>query len=116
THPARALLISSCIQHHGDHRDLHSFPTRRSSDLKLNALALSQARSSPLREFEHAQTRIDAQDRSRFVDREELRQETASVLCVDRSEEHTSELQSLRHLVCRLLLEKKNSSMLTCRG
>src|SRR5437899_6958914 len=26
----------------------------------------------------------------------------------DRSEEHTSELQSLRHLVCRLLLEKKN--------
>src|SRR5947199_2971592 len=27
-----------------------------------------------------------------------------------RSEEHTSELQSLRHLVCRLLLEKKNAS------
>src|ERR1035438_6925965 len=27
-----------------------------------------------------------------------------------RSEEHTSELQSLRHLVCRLLLEKKTSS------
>src|SRR5262245_27712754 len=35
-----------------------------------------------------------------------------SIACVavgliDRSEEHTSELQSLRHLVCRLLLEKK---------
>src|SRR5438045_5520711 len=28
-----------------------------------------------------------------------------------RSEEHTSELQSLRHLVCRLLLEKKNNEM-----
>src|SRR5205814_8943523 len=28
---------------------------------------------------------------------------------VDRSEEHTSELQSLRHLVCRLLLEKKKT-------
>src|ERR1039458_7791170 len=26
-----------------------------------------------------------------------------------RSEEHTSELQSLRHLVCRLLLEKTNA-------
>src|SRR5437899_8125862 len=26
---------------------------------------------------------------------------------IGRSEEHTSELQSLRHLVCRLLLEKK---------
>src|SRR5262245_63071589 len=29
------------------------------------------------------------------------------VLKILRSEEHTSELQSLRHLVCRLLLEKK---------
>src|SRR5262245_63162101 len=29
-----------------------------------------------------------------------------------RSEEHTSELQSLRHLVCRLLLEKKNNRRL----
>src|SRR5258705_5247746 len=28
----------------------------------------------------------------------------------ERSEEHTSELQSLRHLVCRLLLEKKKKS------
>src|SRR5437899_9652152 len=28
-----------------------------------------------------------------------------------RSEEHTSELQSLRHLVCRLLLEKKKNSI-----
>src|SRR5438045_6676731 len=30
---------------------------------------------------------------------------------LSRSEEHTSELQSLRHLVCRLLLEKKNCQM-----
>src|SRR5262245_65649662 len=30
-----------------------------------------------------------------------------------RSEEHTSELQSLRHLVCRLLLEKKKNSIYT---
>src|SRR5437899_6585878 len=29
-----------------------------------------------------------------------------------RSEEHTSELQSLRHLVCRLLLEKKKTKMI----
>src|SRR2546429_7207662 len=28
-----------------------------------------------------------------------------------RSEEHTSELQSRLHLVCRLLLEKKNTSL-----
>src|SRR2546422_11354927 len=32
------------------------------------------------------------------------------LLGVERSEEHTSELQSRLHLVCRLLLEKKNSS------
>src|SRR5262245_62904477 len=29
-----------------------------------------------------------------------------------RSEEHTSELQSLRHLVCRLLLEKKKQKQI----
>src|SRR5437899_8976885 len=29
----------------------------------------------------------------------------------ERSEEHTSELQSLRHLVCRLLLEKKKNKL-----
>src|SRR5690625_6131853 len=34
------------------------------------------------------------------------------VLC-QRSEEHTSELQSRGHLVCRLLLEKKNKNNIT---
>src|SRR5437899_5347730 len=34
---------------------------------------------------------------------------------VNRSEEHTSELQSLRHLVCRLLLEKKKRLVLTAQ-
>src|SRR5262245_64522372 len=36
--------------------------------------------------------------------------EAAKVLTPNRSEEHTSELQSLRHLVCRLLLEKKKKT------
>src|SRR5258708_26639165 len=31
----------------------------------------------------------------------------SAILVTDRSEEHTSELQSPDHLVCRLLLEKK---------
>src|SRR2546429_4041613 len=35
------------------------------------------------------------------------------VRLTDRSEEHTSELQSRLHLVCRLLLEKKNKKHLT---
>src|SRR5437899_5172996 len=34
---------------------------------------------------------------------------------IARSEEHTSELQSLRHLVCRLLLEKKKTVQQECR-
>src|SRR5687767_15337031 len=32
----------------------------------------------------------------------------------ERSEEHTSELQSLAYLVCRLLLEKKNTCVAHC--
>src|SRR5258705_8600737 len=34
----------------------------------------------------------------------------------NRSEEHTSELQSLRHLLCRLLLEKKTDPNGLCRA
>src|SRR5687768_18133567 len=33
-----------------------------------------------------------------------------------RSEEHTSELQSRLHLVCRLLLEKKNAALVDAPG
>src|SRR2546429_5265917 len=40
--------------------------------------------------------------------REFLRGKT--VTAANRSEEHTSELQSRLHLVCRLLLEKKNTN------
>src|SRR2546429_7787830 len=37
-------------------------------------------------------------------------------LCLYRSEEHTSELQSRLHLVCRLLLEKKKKSQYKIDG
>src|SRR2546425_4422662 len=37
------------------------------------------------------------------------------VSTITRSEEHTSELQSLAYLVCRLLLEKKNKLDLSVR-
>src|SRR2546429_7344640 len=37
----------------------------------------------------------------------------AKNVIVARSEEHTSELQSRLHLVCRLLLEKKKSDVMT---
>src|SRR2546422_3472690 len=48
--------------------------------------------------------RRDARARARFIARVQ-RHQAATVAA--RSEEHTSELQSRLHLVCRLLLEKK---------
>src|SRR2546430_8774706 len=39
----------------------------------------------------------------------QLRQDQAPEQVANRSEEHTSELQSQSNLVCRLLLEKKNN-------
>src|SRR3712207_7440268 len=39
-------------------------------------------------------------------------QQRIAELTADRSEEHTSELQSRQYLVCRLLLEKKKQTML----
>src|SRR5471030_3376002 len=50
----------------------------------------------------------------RSFDADRLQMVDASGRCYDgdeRSEEHTSELQSLRHLVCRLLLEKKKKKI-----
>src|SRR5207248_11336567 len=65
--------------------DLHSFPTRRSSDLSWWSAApwsvWCRWRAKP----------------------------AISTAC--RSEEHTSELQSRENLVCRLLLEKKNQRL-----
>src|SRR2546422_2676312 len=49
---------------------------------------------------------IERADRLERPPGREIRQ-VADPADVDRSEEHTSELQSRLHLVCRLLLEKK---------
>src|SRR5437762_7148357 len=73
------------FKRYGDHRDLHSFPTRRSSDLITT--------------------------RRRFLTRLSANQSFRPFHIV-RSEEHTSELQSPMYLVCRLLLEKKNKYLL----
>src|SRR5438046_7467106 len=57
-----------------------------------------------LREQRRQQIRRDRLLRSGMQRRERLDP------CVARSEEHTSELQSLTNLVCRLLLEKKKQN------
>src|SRR5437899_9488064 len=81
----------------GGHRDLHSFPTRRSSDLySIRDLLTSPNHSQGYTlGLEWATPAVRGRDLLRFQ---------------ARSEEHTSELQSLRHLVCRLLLEKKKKA------
>src|SRR5205823_12993282 len=101
--PSPLRIVSHCLfscstffffSCYGDHPDLHSFPTRRSSDLHLR----------------HPDARVHrGRRRGALGDGRTLRlhrQLHAGVLA-RRSEEHTSELQSLAYLVCRLLLEKK---------
>src|SRR5437773_7501380 len=87
------ITISSTSRH----RVLHSFPTRRSSDL-AEAISPPQFIGLAGRPFSVNETLNAAQKRT--IARE----------AVDRSEEHTSELQSHHDLVCRLLLEKKKIS------
>src|SRR5262245_64623602 len=86
-------------------RALHSFPTRRSSDLFLQA----NYNFVSANYFQTFGLRIT---RGRGFSAQE-EQANAPVVVMRRpnvrSEEHTSELQSLRHLVCRLLLEKKKT-------
>src|SRR2546427_5297987 len=45
-----------------------------------------------------------------------VKAEPAAGVAVNRSEEHTSELQSQSNLVCRLLLEKKKAQRNGCAG
>src|SRR5436190_16188471 len=78
------------------HRDLHSFPTRRSSDL----VALRMAWSSQLGSSGPPTASAAPWAKAAGL----------AGRCCPRSEEHTSELQSHSDLVCRLLLEKKNLS------
>src|SRR5207249_8353432 len=95
---------------------LHSFPTRRSSDLPSFARRgicppgfihsfLAQGLRPGLPPLRGLQTWAD--DNVRVVrDNAQPQEQTAATV---RSEEHTSELQSRFDLVCRLLLEKKNN-------
>src|SRR5690606_41864760 len=94
-------------------RDLHSFPTRRSSDL-----------SGPMKKVRSLTTTVwpNPSSYSGSVSPEPGTvhslgtRYTAAMAAAPtsstatRSEEHTSELQSRENLVCRLLLEKKKNT------
>src|SRR5207253_9269046 len=88
-------------------RHLRSFPTRRSSDLILQELLRRPQTGTDVREIGVVVRHAFRPPQQRCV--------LLGVVIVGphfggphaRSEEHTSELQSRGHLVCRLLLEKK---------
>src|SRR5207244_10024708 len=109
-HPSSLLFF---FYFYPAHLALHSFPTRRSSDLHPLAGRLSDLQGLP---------RLPGLD-LRLAERDG-RARHPWPLCTRggrhplgrrrrharrRSEEHTSELQSPDHLVCRLLLEKKKT-------
>src|SRR5207249_9963064 len=104
--PRFTLFFFSCSR---PHRLLHSFPTRRSSDLtplctprrSCVCRSLDTPHGSSVREW--SRRRHNAQHAA--ADRH--------LHDADRSEEHTSELQSRFDLVCRLLLEKKKTTIIT---
>src|SRR5437870_11107395 len=87
-------------KHHTHPLPLHSFPTRRSSDLSQGIRTLPGSLNDA----------VDLMEGSDLV-REALGEHVFGFFIrnkrQERSEEHTSELQSRGHLVCRLLLEKK---------
>src|SRR5206468_12421388 len=85
-----AITVTFTYQSARDHRHLHSFPTRRSSDLQV-----------PNEPRQIRQAALDA-----------LGRPTVHAVQNRRSEEHTSDLQSRSDLVCRLLLEKKKQLIL----
>src|SRR5690606_41369165 len=97
------------------HRELHSFPTRRSSDLGPPYFAVS---------YDNGETfsNIGEQNIPAIAIRGSIGmgflgdgsgnavRSINSGASWTRSEEHTSELQSRENLVCRLLLDKKQNS------
>src|SRR5205823_14844605 len=99
-----------------DHQDLHSFPTRRSSDLNREGDVRFEAQARA-KGFEGAGLALhvvhgDCQFTLRWFARERkfiralnlfgnIVADLGDDALGERSEEHTSELQSLAYLVCR---------------
>src|SRR5207248_9895503 len=106
-------LSRICLYYHADHLHLHSFPTRRSSDLAWPTAQIAVMGAKGAVEIIF---RADIGDAKKIATRTKEYEDrflspfvAAERGYIDdvRSEEHTSELQSPYDLVCRLLLEKK---------
>src|SRR5690606_40316637 len=107
------LHCSSSLYRLGDRRDLHSFPTRRSSDLGLGYV-IDLLAAVPSVVFGLWGILVLAPAVQPFYAWLFDNLHWIPLFAGERvsgtgrrSEEHTSELQSRENLVCRLLLEKK---------
>src|SRR5207253_8477884 len=109
------LLPSSFFYRAPPHSSLPSFPTRRSSDFITSAPATTSL--WPLRYLVRLCATTSKPSSSgrwkngvaKVLSQTETIPRFRQISATARSEEHTSELQSRGHLVCRLLLEKKNN-------
>src|SRR5206468_12235629 len=107
---------SFCFRLYCDHRDLPSFPTRRSSDLRRSRAKSLLTTTASARRSELNGSRRRPEGRTWSLRSSSFTSTILKSRCSwrcwkpssnRRSEEHTSELQSRSDLVCRLLLEKK---------
>src|SRR5690625_6364617 len=95
-------------------KHLHSFPTRRSSDLAVQKILPSMNIWGAKRDLTKQDVNIrlceasSEQEEVKYIYQEALKgANVGDTSVVLRSEEHTSELQSRGNLVCRLLHEQK---------
>src|SRR5690606_41854884 len=98
-------VISFCCRSRA-RRFLPPFPTRRSSDLDANHPSLETARCPVVPTAAQCDGAL-ADACSKLGSGDGPRGRPVDAAFVERSEEHTSELQSRENLVCRLLREKK---------
>src|SRR5690606_39358675 len=101
-----------CLYKYATHRNVHSFPTRRSSDLEVNYTI--EEYKQAVKDYKTTNSKNKKREIEEIIDT--VKNNFKSTLdnkikdrISKRSEEHTSELQSRENLVCRLLLEKKNT-------
>src|SRR5207249_11328444 len=105
----------SCLSPSAAHHPLPPLPTRRSSDLSVPFCWVLSNISWPTRAHDRRQKRgggiilgqLDTAAIAEADARAVSLQTWSAERVYERSEEHTSELQSRFDLVCRLLLEKK---------
>src|SRR5690625_5567087 len=97
------------------YRDPHpprlSSPTRRSSDLVVTETIVTTT-TTTITEEKYKVVAPEVMHESFMSDSEDEGGRCTGWSPFTRSEEHTSELQSRGHLVCRLLLEKKKKQTL----